>query len=130
MEHLLAIYDFDFFKRNFMYAEFQEEEEEQPIQKLPALRAGKIQSEQILVPRRAGEILRIIEGVFTKVVYFKNKEGQTKLKAKLVADEQIKMKLKLAEIGPATLITIKKIEGETALFNQVFLALSEALAVL
>ena len=129
MEHPLAIYDFDYFNRNFIYADFEEAEEE-PIQKLPAFRAGKMQSEQILVARRTCEILRIIEGVFTKVKYFNNQEGQTTLEAKLMGGEQIKMKLKLDEIGLATLITIKKIEGEAVVFDEVFLALSEALAVL
>ena len=129
MQRPLAIYDCDYFNRNLTYADF-EDENEAPIQKIPAFKAGKMRNEQILVVRQSSEILRIIEGVFSKVIYFNNQEGQITLKAKFMFDEQIKMKLKLAEIGPATLITIKKIEGEQAVFSEVFLALSEALTVL
>lgn len=129
MQNPLAIYNFDYFNRNLTYADYEDQDEE-PIQKIPAFRAGKVQNEQILVVRHASEILRILEGVFTKVIYFNNQEGQITLEAKFMADKKIKMKVKLAEIGPATLITIKKIEGETAVFNQVFLALSDALTIL
>ena len=123
----VTVYDCNYFGRNFISADFEEEEE--PIQKLPAFRDGKIQREQILVARRKCDILRIIEGVFTKLRYFNTQEAQTTLEAKIIGGEQIKMILKLDEIGQATLITIKKIEGKAVVFDETFLALSEALAV-
>lgn len=128
MEQTVGLYDYDYFNTSSSSQPTNDENEE-AIQKLPAFRSGRLHFEQILTCHRIKVVLQVLEGILTKIIYFNNSSGVTTIKGKLKAFRLIKIKIELTEIGPATLLTIKKVKGENTIFQDVFLTLSKILSL-